>query len=143
MFELDERLAGDTCCLGDLPLCRVLLMLDANYPWLILVPRREGLTEIFELSQDDQRQFMQESSAVAELMAGLFSADKMNIAALGNMVPQLHIHHVARLRGDAAWPKPVWGCVPPLKYETIVLSRRTAELKQVFLAANLHFEASA
>ncbi|MFT5604883.1 MAG: diadenosine tetraphosphate (Ap4A) HIT family hydrolase [Paracoccaceae bacterium] len=141
MFELDERLATDTCWLGDFPLCRALLMLDANYPWLILVPRRAGLKEIYSLSEQDQQQLMVESNAVAELMSEVFSADKMNTAALGNMVPQLHLHHIARFRHDAAWPKPVWGCVPLKHYENSRLSERSTLLKKAFLSANLHFEA--
>lgn len=141
MFELDERLAADTCWLGDFPLCRVLLMLDANYPWLILVPRRAGLTDLHQLAEQDQQQFMRESSCVAAIMMRLFAADKMNVAALGNMVPQLHIHHIARFREDLAWPKPAWGCVPAKRYDNADLSERSAALKQAFSAANLHFEA--
>lgn len=141
MFELDERLAADTCWLGDFPLCRALLMLDANYPWVILVPRRAGRREIFELSPQDQQQFTVESSAVAEAMTRVFSAEKMNIAALGNMVPQLHIHHIARFGNDPAWPKPVWGCVPSKPYEKAQLLTLSNTLKQAFLSANLHFEA--
>lgn len=141
MFELDERLAADTCWLGDFPLCRALLMQDANYPWLILVPRLAGLKELFELSPQDQQQFMLESSLVAASMMRLFSAEKMNIAALGNVVPQLHVHHIARFQDDAAWPKPVWGYVPARHYENAELQARTGALKQAFLVANLHFEA--
>lgn len=140
MFELDKRLAADTCWLGDLPLCRLLLMLDANYPWLVLVPRRAGMTELHELSESDQHQFMCESSEVSEIMTREFSADKMNIAALGNMVPQLHIHHIARFHNDAAWPKPVWGCVASMAYEKVLLQERVSTLKQAFSDASLHFE---
>lgn len=91
-------------------------MNDANYPWLILVPQRPGLREIFELNTDEQTQLIHESSHVARLMHAHFQADKINIAALGNMVPQLHIHHIARYKADLAWPAPVWGRVPAAPY---------------------------
>lgn len=109
LFELHPRLRQDTQTVGDYPLCRLLLMNDANYPWFILVPRRTGIKEIFELSEQDQRQFLKESSRLAEVMQKVFAADKINIAALGNMVPQLHVHHVVRFHNDPAWPNPVWG----------------------------------
>jgi len=116
MFTLHPRLHQDCITIGDLPLCRLLLMNDANYPWFILVPRREGVREIFELAEADQQQLVRESSRLSEVMAGHFNADKINVAALGNMVPQLHIHHIARFTTDAAWPAPVWGYAPPLAY---------------------------
>lgn len=115
-FELHPQLAADTIEIGQLSLCRVLLMNDANYPWLILVPQRPGLREIFELNTDEQTQLIHESSHVARLMHAHFQADKINIAALGNMVPQLHIHHIARYKADLAWPAPVWGRVPAAPY---------------------------
>lgn len=130
MFQLDERLAADTIELGDLTLCRVLLMNDSNYPWVILVPRREGVREIYELSEADQQQLLAESSQLASVMAGLFKADKMNVAALGNMVPQLHIHHIARSVNDAAWPKPVWGAVAGKPYSTDAMQQRSSALKK-------------
>jgi diadenosine tetraphosphate (Ap4A) HIT family hydrolase len=109
MFELDQQLDKDTFFIASLPLCDALLMNDARYPWVILVPRKAGLTEVFQLSESEQRQLMKESSSVAETLSTLVSADKMNIAALGNVVSQLHIHHVARYKQDEAWPAPVWG----------------------------------
>lgn len=116
MFELHPQLAKDCLPVGRFPLCHLLLMRDANYPWCILVPARIDITEIYQLSGEDQEQLMRESSLLASSMTALFSADKMNIAALGNIVPQLHIHHIARRRDDPAWPAPVWGKVPPLSY---------------------------
>ncbi|MEL7400526.1 MAG: HIT domain-containing protein, partial [Pseudomonadota bacterium] len=95
-FALDGQLASDTVLLGEFPLCLVLLSRDANYPWCILVPKREGLREIFHMSVEDREQLMKESCHLSEVMADLFVPDKMNVAALGNMVPQLHLHHVAR-----------------------------------------------
>lgn len=100
MFKLDEQLASDCVVLGDFKLCTLLLMNDAQYPWFILVPRREDMTEIFQLSAADRTQLMEESCLLAEMLKDAFAADKMNIAALGNLVSQLHIHHVVRYRGD-------------------------------------------
>ena len=108
-FTLHQRLKQDTHLIGDFRLCRLLLMNDANYPWFILVPRRPDCREIFQLSGEDQRQYLKESSHLAEVLARVFEADKINIAALGNLVPQLHIHHIVRFTSDPAWPNPVWG----------------------------------
>ena len=109
MFTLDPRLDQDTIFLGDFPLSRVLLMNDARYPWVILVPRVTGLTETFQLDDIQQQQLLLESNFVAKTLADLVQADKMNTAALGNVVSQLHIHHVARYHSDETWPAPVWG----------------------------------
>lgn len=117
MFELHPRLQADTQILGDLPLCRVLLAKDSQYPWLILVPRVPGLREIHHLPPEQQQQLMQESCAVATLMEEALGPDKINVAALGNLVPQLHLHHVARFSSDAAWPGPIWGAHPALPYQ--------------------------
>lgn len=115
-FVLYERLAADCIVVGDWPLCRVLLMNDSNFPWLILVPRRANLREIYQLDAADRAQFLAESCALGETLMAQFTGDKLNVAALGNMVPQLHIHHIARKVGDAAWPAPVWGKVPAKPY---------------------------
>lgn len=112
MFELHPRLAEDTLAVGDFPLCRLLLMNDASYPWFILVPRRAEIREIFELARHDQQQLLDESSQLSRVLNRVFYADKLNIAALGNMVPQLHIHHIVRYQSDRAWPNPVWGLFP-------------------------------
>ncbi len=116
MYQLHERLQQDTFYLGRLTLCDVLLMNDARYPWVILVPRREGVSEIYQLSEDDQQLLASESTWLAKQLAMLVAADKMNIAALGNVVSQLHIHHVARYQMDAAWPAPVWGVGEAVPY---------------------------
>ncbi|MGF1790625.1 HIT domain-containing protein [Photobacterium profundum] len=108
-FILHSRLASDTTILGDLPLCQVLLSKEALGPWLILVPRKKDLTEIHHLPEDEQYQLMRESSAVASLLENNYQADKINVGALGNLVPQLHVHHIARFKVDVAWPGPVWG----------------------------------
>jgi len=116
MSELHPQLAKDCQLVGRFTLCHLLLMRDANYPWCILVPDRAGITEIHQLTAEDQQQLMRESSLLASNMATLFAADKMDIAALGNIVPQLHIHHIARQRTDPAWPAPVWGKLPARSY---------------------------
>ena len=122
MFTLDPQLQKDTIAIASLPLCELLLMNDANYPWLILVPRREGARELLELSAEDQLQFLAESNAISRLLQTQFSAEKLNIAALGNVVAQLHIHHVARFAGDAVWPKPIWGAMPAVAYQQEALA---------------------
>lgn len=116
MFELHPQLAKDCFVITDLELCRVLLMNDKNYPWCILVPMREGKKDLYELADAEQQQFIVESSSLSRVMMHLFKGKKMNIAALGNMVPQLHVHHIVRFEGDPCWPKPVWGQVAPVLY---------------------------
>ena len=115
-FELDPQLQQDTVLLGQLPLCDLLLMNDANYPWFILVPRRSEAAEIFHLSEPDQIQLIKESSLLSTNLNDIYDADKMNVAALGNMVRQLHVHHVVRFKEDPAWPAPVWGKVSAKAY---------------------------
>ena len=129
MFELHARLDQDCEQLGRFTLCRLLLMRDANYPWCILVPERAGVSEIYQLTAADQQQLMRESTALAETMAKVFAADKMNIAALGNVVPQLHIHHIVRRRDDPAWPAPVWGTLPVRAYTENELARTATLLR--------------
>ncbi len=107
-FLLHPTLRQDTITLGDLPVCRLLLMNDKRFPWLILVPRRASLRELYDLHAKDYRTVMEEVRRTAHLFSRHIHADKMNVAALGNMVPQLHIHVIARFRDDDAWPKPVW-----------------------------------
>jgi diadenosine tetraphosphate (Ap4A) HIT family hydrolase len=108
-FPLDPRLAADTFPVGDLALCRVLLMNDSRFPWLILVPRRADLSEIFDLALPERAVLIEEAARAGEKLKALAGADKINIGALGNLVAQLHVHVVARFAGDAAWPGPVWG----------------------------------
>jgi len=115
-WSLHSRLKEDTIDIGDLPLCRVLVIKDANYPWLLLVPRRHEAVEIIDLDDVEQAQLMAEISRVARALKEVTKCDKLNIAALGNMVPQLHVHVIARRSSDAAWPRPVWGVVPPLAH---------------------------
>lgn len=131
MFLLHPRLESDCIHLGDLPLSRLLLMNDSRYPWCILVPRREDLLEVYELDSDEQRQLWRESAVLGRGMMEAFGGDKLNLAALGNLVPQLHLHHIVRYRDDAAWPGPVWGVGAPLAYEP----EQLAEVRQRLEAA--------
>ncbi len=122
MFELHPRLQQDCITLGRFPLSRLLLMNDSRYPWFILVPERAGVREIYELSEDDQRQLQWESSHLARTLAAVFRADKMNIAAIGNLVPQLHVHHIVRYQNDTVWPAPVWGNGTAVAYDERMLA---------------------
>lgn len=116
---LHPQLEQDCFVVGRLPLCVVLMMNDSNYPWFILVPQREGISEIHHLGEEERQQLMRESCQLAEAIEQAFEADKINVAALGNMVPQLHIHHVARYKTDPAWPAPIWGRVPAVPYVSV------------------------
>jgi diadenosine tetraphosphate (Ap4A) HIT family hydrolase len=115
-FELDPRLAGDTLVVGDLTLCRVLLMRDSRFAWLVLVPRRTGLVEVADLPEDERALLWREVDAAGAALRAVAPCDKLNIGALGNIVRQLHVHVVARREGDAAWPGPVWGSGKPEAY---------------------------
>ena len=115
-FALHHQLAKDTALLGDLPLSRVLLIDDRTYPWLLLVPRRGDVSEITDLGAVERAHLMTEITQVADALKAETGCHKINVAALGNVVPQLHVHVIARFRDDAAWPRPVWGQVPPIPY---------------------------
>lgn len=108
-FALHPTLARDTVLVSQLPLCCVLLMKDRRFPWLILVPERDSVREIYELSEADRAELVEEIARVSEVLQQLFQPDKLNVGALGNVVPQLHVHVVARFATDPAWPGPVWG----------------------------------
>ena len=130
MAELHPQLKQDCLHVGKFPLSHLLLMLDANYPWFILVPDRSNISEIYQLSAEEQYQLIDESSRLAELMNNIFQPDKMNIAAIGNIVPQLHVHHVARFKDDVAWPAPVWGKVEAKVYTDESLQKILSQLKK-------------
>ena len=130
-FALDPRLAANTFVVGETPLSQLLLMNDARYPWLILVPRRSDVTEPFELGDADQAQLWQESMRLGEAMKAYFAADKLNIAALGNHVAQLHVHHIARFHADDAWPGPVWGVGNAVPYGDAALEALMTELRSL------------
>jgi diadenosine tetraphosphate (Ap4A) HIT family hydrolase len=117
MIKLHPQLEKDCIILGEFTLCTLLLLNDANYPWFILVPKRDNITELHQLSTTDQQQLLKESMLLSRCLEETFHPDKLNIAALGNVVPQLHIHHIARFTTDACWPKPVWGAVSAIPYQ--------------------------
>ena len=128
-WMLHPQLAQDTMMVADLPLSRLLLSNDANYPWLLLVPRRPGASEIIDLGTEDQAQLMIEIARASRVLKAVTVCDKLNMAAIGNMVPQLHVHVVARRRDDAAWPKPVWGAAPARNYDPAERERFLAALR--------------
>ncbi len=129
-WSLHPQLATDTVPASNLKLSRVLLAKDANYPWLILVPRRAGVSELTDLPEDEQVQLLQEIRAAATALKATVPCDKLNIAALGNMVPQLHVHVIARTRIDAAWPKPVWGAAPSRAYDAADMEALLGRLRE-------------
>ena len=116
MFELANELQRDCIEIADWSLCKVLLMNDSQYPWFILVPKVEGARDIIDLSESEQNVLHLESRQLQHLIREVFSPYKLNVAALGNVVEQLHIHHIARYQDDIAWPKPVWGTFPVKPY---------------------------
>jgi len=116
-WALDPQLEQDTVTVGDLPLSRLLASRDARYPWLLLVPRRPGAVELIDLDAAEQAQLMTEIAQVSRALRDITGCAKLNVAALGNVVAQLHVHVIARRHDDAAWPRPVWGAAPPLAYE--------------------------
>lgn len=129
MFTLHPQLQTDTTFITELELCLVLLINDANYPWIVLVPKRADATEIYKLDPADQTQLLKESNIICNAMEIIFKPDKLNIAAIGNMVPQLHVHHIARFKKDIAWPAPVWGFTEAVPYEDIELENTIVEIK--------------
>jgi diadenosine tetraphosphate (Ap4A) HIT family hydrolase len=127
---LHPQLAKDTINIGDLPLSRVLVINDANYPWLLLVPRRPDVNEIIDLDEVERAQLMTEIAQAGRALKQVTGCDKLNIAALGNVVPQLHVHVVARRTGDAAWPRPVWGAVAPIDHDKTELETFIGALRR-------------
>jgi diadenosine tetraphosphate (Ap4A) HIT family hydrolase len=132
MFALHPQLAADTHLVEDWALSRVLLMDDSRFPWLILVPRRENVSELHELASEDRAALIEEIARASRALAALFAADKMNIAALGNVVRQLHVHVVARRKDDAAQPGLVWASKPAIPYDDDARERMVARLKIAF-----------
>jgi diadenosine tetraphosphate (Ap4A) HIT family hydrolase len=129
-WSLHPQLANDTTRIGDLPLARTLLMNDANYPWLVLVPRRAGAAEIIDLDDEQQVQLMSEIAMLARVLKDITGGHKLNIAAIGNVVPQLHVHLVGRHRDDPAWPRPVWGAVAARPYQPAERDRLVAAVRR-------------
>lgn len=132
-FTLHERLKNDTFEVTDLKLCRVLLMNDESFPWLILVPMRPGVTEIHVLSKEDRALLIEEMAAASRAVTRAFNPDKMNLGALGNLVPQLHIHVVGRKKTDRAWPGPVWGSGSGKPYSSEGLQQTLALVRSALL----------
>lgn len=123
-YELDPRLAADTHPLATLELCELRLMDDANYPWLVLVPRIAGARELVDLDAAQRHRLTDELDIAARVLRTVFRPFKLNVAALGNLVPQLHVHVIARFEGDPAWPAPVWGRVAARPYSPEALVER-------------------
>ena len=134
MFELHPQLQQDCIRLGRFELCHLLLVNDANYPWFILVPERQGIREIYELDKVDQQLLSIESSLMAQFLVEQFKADKLNVAALGNVVPQLHIHHIVRYINDISWPDPVWGRQQAISY----MDHQIEEIKALLMKLDYH-----
>lgn len=128
-FDINPRLEGDSVYITDMELCAIRLMKDANYPWLLMVPRRSDLIEIIDLDQADRVLLMSEICAVSEALKTATDCEKLNVGALGNQVSQLHVHVIARFREDSAWPNPVWGAVAPTAYDSESLERRVSSLR--------------
>lgn len=121
-FTLHPQLAKDCFELADFPLCKLLLCNDNAYPWFILVPKVNDINDIYQLDWQQQQQLLNESSLLSELVMQAFAGDKMNVAALGNVVEQLHVHHVVRFKNDVSWPKPIWGQQPLTPYTEVALA---------------------
>lgn len=131
-FVLDPRLENDTFAIADWPLCQVRLIKDARYVWLVLIPKRAGITEIIDLVPIDRVRLSAEIDRAAAGLKRSVPCDKLNIAALGNMVAQLHVHVIARRKTDAAWPKPVWGLGNPEAYDDAELTALITRLNVAF-----------
>jgi diadenosine tetraphosphate (Ap4A) HIT family hydrolase len=135
-WSLHPQLARDTIAIGDLALSRLLVVNDANWPWLLLVPRRPEVSEIIDLDEVERAQLMTEIARVARALKEVTACDKLNVAALGNVVPQLHVHVIARRSGDLGWPKPIWGVAPPLAHDAGEFDRFVTAIKgKVWVAA--------
>jgi len=133
MTEIHSQLADDCIVLGHLPLCHLLLMNDSQFPWFILVPARADIREIYQLESADRQQLLDESCGLSEFLMETYGGDKLNVAALGNQVPQLHLHHIVRYATDAAWPAPIWGKHVPQAYSDTAIE----EIRSLLSAAAL------
>lgn len=127
-FLLHPMLEADAILLAELPLSNLLVSNDSQYPWFILVPRVNDITDIYQLDWPQQQQLLNESSMLSEVLMQVFNGDKMNVAALGNMCPQLHVHHVVRYKNDVSWPKPIWGLLPTKPYSEEALDQLKAKV---------------
>jgi diadenosine tetraphosphate (Ap4A) HIT family hydrolase len=132
-FQLHPRLKQDCITIGRFHLCQLLMMNDSQYPWFILVPEKANITETYQLSKQERHTLTEESCYLSETLATLYKADKMNIAAIGNLVPQLHIHHVVRYQTDKAWPAPIWGKFAAVPYTRKEITENIAQVKEHLL----------
>ena len=131
LFQLHERLQQDCIAIGRFNLCQLLMMNDSQYPWFILVPEMADITEIHQMSAENRHLLADESNYLAENIARIFKADKLNIAAIGNLVAQLHVHHVVRYQTDRAWPAPVWGKFTAVPYSDEQLAEQLELVKEL------------
>ena len=138
-FTLHPRLAADTIEIGDLPVCKVLLMNDQQFPWLILVPRRASITELYQLESNDLLKTQEESLLISQLIMQHFNGEKLNTGAIGNLVPQLHLHHIVRFHSDPIWPKPVWGNIEGSPYNAAQIKDLKNDLQHLIKAKNNDF----
>ncbi len=129
-FKLDKQLKADSIIIGQFKLCQLLLMNDSQYPWFTLVPMLNGKTEIYKLNPDDQNQLWTESRYLSEMIMEHFKGEKLNVAAIGNVVSQLHLHHVVRFKNDITWPKPIWGQLPMKHYSKVEINKICVNIKQ-------------
>jgi diadenosine tetraphosphate (Ap4A) HIT family hydrolase len=131
-YVLSPQLAADTVRVTTLPLCDVRLMKDRSWPWLVLVPERDALVELLDLDVEDRRALIEEIALASSVLRDLFQPDKLNVAALGNQVSQLHVHVIARSHHDPAWPRPIWGTVVPVEYRPHELETTIGALQDAF-----------
>ena len=131
-FVLDPSLEAETSVLGELDLCKVLLMDDARFPWIVLVPKRMGLVEIIDLGSADLVRLIEEIATASGVLEAATSPHKLNVAALGNVVRQLHVHIIARFENDAAWPMPVWGKGERVSYQPVARAEFSGKLRAGF-----------
>ncbi|MCX7085473.1 MAG: HIT domain-containing protein [Methylococcales bacterium] len=136
LFQLHPRLNADCVKLGRFELCQLLMMNDNQFPWFVLVPEVPDIKEIYQLSKTDRHRLSEESNYLAENLALLYKADKLNIAAIGNLVPQLHIHHIVRYQSDKAWPSPIWGKFEANHYTETQLTTTIADIKSQLIYLN-------
>ena len=134
-WVLDQKLADDSVFVSDWPLSQLRLINDSRFPWLVLVPRVSNIEEIFQLSNEDQQQLLQESSQLATMLSASFKADKLNVAALGNVVRQLHVHHIVRYVDDCCYPSPVWSSGEAVPYTDAELQKRLEVLISVLVSS--------
>lgn len=132
-FQLHPDLRRDGILLGRFSLCLVLLINDSNYPWFVLVPQREDINDLIDLTEQDYQGFCNESRILSLHLRDAFGGEKLNVAALGNVTPQLHVHHIVRRANDAAWPAPIWGKVPLLPYDESAIELIKSQIQMAAL----------